>query len=62
MFQKNAEDKRDTHILCSMVFFFENRAIYEIMWKKFVERGRSLVAIWRIRVICWIPKATNIHN
>jgi hypothetical protein len=28
-----------THILCSITLF-ENRAIYEIMWKNIVERGR----------------------
>ena len=42
MFQKNAEDKIETHILCSMEIFFENSAVYEIMWKKFVERGGNM--------------------
>ena len=36
-----------------------NRAVYEIMWKNTVERGRSQMAIWRMRIACWIPKATN---
>jgi len=26
-----------THILCKAIFFFENRSIYEIMWKNIVE-------------------------
>jgi len=29
-------DKSKTHISCSF-FFFENRAVHEIMWKNFVE-------------------------
>jgi hypothetical protein len=40
----------------------EIRAIYEIMWKNIVERGRQQMTIWRMRIACWIPKATNIHS
>jgi len=40
---RNVSDKvvKDikTHILCSITLF-ENKAIYEIMWKNIVERGR----------------------
>jgi len=31
------------------------------MWKNIVEQGRSQMTIWRMRVACWIPKATNRH-
>jgi len=34
------------------VLFFENRAIYEIMWKNVVERGRPQMAKWRVRIAC----------
>jgi hypothetical protein len=31
--------------------FFENRAVYEIMWgKKIVEPDRSRMTIWRMRI------------
>jgi len=43
-------------------FFFENRTVYEIMWKNVVERGRPQMIIWRMRIACWIPKATNAHT
>jgi len=33
MFQTKVVQKIKTHILCSVTFFFENRAVYEIMWK-----------------------------
>jgi len=46
----------------SNTFLFENRAVYEIMWKYIVERGRPQMAIWRMRIACWIPKATNTHS
>ena len=41
---------------------FGNRAVYEIIWKNIVERGRPQTTIWRIRISCWIPKALNIHS
>ena len=42
-------------------FFFssENRAVYELMSKNVVEPERPQVAIWRMRVECWISKATR---
>jgi len=45
----------DTHFGFSNCFFFENRAIYEIMWENVVERGRLQMATWRLRIACWIP-------
>jgi hypothetical protein len=27
-----------------------------------VYRGRPQMTIWRMRIACWIPKATNIHT
>jgi hypothetical protein len=39
--------------------FFENRAVYEIMWKKTVEPGRPQMKIWSMGIACWILKATN---
>jgi hypothetical protein len=35
---------------------------YEIMWTNFVVRGRPQITIWRLRITCWIPKATNTHS
>jgi hypothetical protein len=51
-------EKIKTHVLCS-VSSFENRDVCEKMWKNIVERGRSQMKIWRMRIACWIPKATN---
>jgi hypothetical protein len=59
-FQTKVVEKIKTHILCS-VTFFETRSVYEEMWKNVVERGRLRI-IWRMRIECWIPKATNIHS
>ena len=32
------------------------------MWKNIVERGRPQMAIWRMRIACWITNATNTHS
>ena len=32
------------------------------MWKNTAERGRPQMTIWRMRVVCWIPKAKNTHS
>ena len=41
--------------------FFENLAVYE-MWENIVEQGRPQMTIWRMRIACWITKATNTHT
>jgi hypothetical protein len=53
-----------THIFAQRPFFFfffsfENRAACEIMWENIVAQGRPRMKIWRMRIVCWIPKATN---
>jgi hypothetical protein len=32
------------------------------MWENIVERGRPQMKIWRMRIACWIPKATKTHS
>ena len=54
------KENQDTHFVFSK-FFFENVIRYEIMWKHIVECGGPRMTIWRLRVACWIPKATNTH-
>ena len=53
-------EKQNTPFNFSNVF--ENRAIYETMGKNTVEPGRSQMTIWRVRIACWIPKATITHS
>ena len=42
--------------------FFENRAIYEIIWENTVQLDRPRLTIWRMRMTCWITKVTNTHS
>jgi hypothetical protein len=32
------------------------------MWKNIVDPERSQMAIRRMRIACWIPKATDTHS
>ena len=43
-------------------FFFENGAVYEIMWKNTVEPDSPQMALWGMRISHWLPTATNIHS
>ena len=52
----------ETKILCSIHFFFSKIcAVYEIMWKNTVERGRPQMTVWRMRITCCTLRATNTH-
>jgi len=57
MFQINVENIK-THVLCSVTSFFfsllENRAVYEVMWKNIVEPDGLQMAIWCMRIACWV--------
>jgi hypothetical protein len=55
---KSCRENKNTHF-SSVTCFFENRAVYEIMWKDTAEPDRSHITIWRTRIACWIRKATN---
>jgi hypothetical protein len=55
-------EKIKMHILCSIIFFFENRTVYEIMCKNGVEQDRPQTTIWRKRTACWVTRATNTHS
>ena len=58
---KSYRENQNPHFVFSNIFF-ENRAFYEIMWKNIVERGRPYMTIWRMRIACRIPNATNTHS
>jgi len=61
MFRTKVVGKIKTHILCSVIFFFANLAFCEIMWKN-VGWVKPQITVWRMRIACWITKATNTHS
>ena len=62
MFRTKVVEKIKTHILCSVFFVPESRAVYEIMWNNTVERGRPQLTVWRMHITCWIRKATHTRT
>jgi len=62
---RNVSDKscreNQTHILSSITFF-ENHAIYEVMWKNLVEPENKQITMWHLHIARWIPEATNTHS
>ena len=51
---KNYTQNQNTHFMFNNFFFFENRAVYEIMWKNIVQ-PRRLQLTW-MQIAGWIPK------
>jgi len=63
IWDKSSRETQKTHFMFNnLVYFLENSAVYEIMWKNVVELGRPQMIIWRMRIACWTLKATKIHT
>jgi hypothetical protein len=63
MFQAKFVEKIKTHILCSETFP-ENRAVYEVMWKKCLTAGQATDdnISRRTRFACRVTKATDTYS
>jgi hypothetical protein len=59
---KSCIETRNTRIFLLNNFFFENGAVCGVGWENIVERDRPQMAIWHMRIACWVPKATNTHT
>jgi len=45
------------HTFYVQQIFFENSAVYDMVWKNIAEWSRTQITIWCIRIACWISKA-----
>jgi len=41
------------------IFFFENLALYEIIWKNILQPVIQQMTIWDTYIACWITKAKS---
>jgi hypothetical protein len=57
MFQTKVVEKIKRHFVFNNFFFI--LPVYEIIWEHTVERNSQQMTIWRKRIACWRPKATN---
>jgi hypothetical protein len=53
---------KHTHFMFNNFLFSGSRAVFKIMWKSIVEPDRPQMIIWRMRIACWIPNATNTQK
>ena len=58
--EKRCRENQNTYF--AFRIFFEYYTVYEIKWKNIVEGARPQLTIWRMRIACWITKATNTHT
>jgi hypothetical protein len=58
VFETEVVEKIITRILCSISF----RAVCEIVCKCMVVPDRPQVTIGRMRIACWVTKATGTHS
>jgi hypothetical protein len=59
---KNRRETQLTHILFLVTLFFSKLCRLWDKVENIVELGRQQMTIWRMRIACWIIKATNIHS
>jgi len=57
---KICRKNRNTRFMFKAVLFY--LAVYEITWQNILERGRTQMTIWRMRIALWILKATDTHT
>ena len=60
IFHAKVAEKHEKHIY--LLTFFENRAVYKVMWENVLERRRPQTTIWRMRIACCISKAINTRS
>jgi hypothetical protein len=53
------ENQNKFYIPCLL---HENRAVNDILWKNVIEPARPQLTVWRMRIACWSPKATNAQS
>ena len=61
MLQRKDVKKIKTYFVCNSIFF-ENRAVYEIIWKNAVQPDRPQMTLCCVSIGSWTPKATNTYS
>jgi len=58
---QSCRENQNTHFMLNILFPPENLAVYEMTWKGTVGH-RPQMTTRRMRIACWIPKATNAQS
>jgi len=64
---RNVSDKiyrenQNTHFVFNNFFLFRKSCLLWDKGEKYCKAGKPHMTIWRMRIACWIPKATNTHS
>jgi hypothetical protein len=59
---KSCRGNQNTYFLCSANFFTPKSCRLRDNVEKIVEPDKPQMTIWRMRIACWITKATNTHS
>ena len=46
MFERKFVEGLKAHVLCPITFFYENHAVYEIMWNNMVQPDRPQMTVY----------------
>ena len=55
-------ENQNVHFTSHNFIFFENRVVYEIIWKNIVKPGRPHRTIWCTLIACWALNSTNTNS
>ena len=61
MFRTNVVEKIKIYILFSVTLFRKSYRLWDNV-KKYCRAGHANITTRRMRIACWIPKATNTHS
>jgi len=61
MFQTKVAYKMRTYILGTIAVFLKSCRLWDNV-EKYAQSGRAQMTIWRMRIACWKPTATNTHS
>jgi hypothetical protein len=56
---KSCRENQNTHFVFSN-FFLKSCRLWDV--EKYCRAGQASMTTWRMRIACWIPKATNTHT
>jgi len=59
---KSCTENQNTHFVFSNIFFRKSYRLCDNVEKYCKARDRAQMAIRRMRIECWIPKATETHT
>jgi hypothetical protein len=58
---RNISDKIWKKKMKHILYFSENHAVYEILWKNIVQPDWPQITFWCVRFVCWLTK-THTHT